>query len=70
MDKSFFLSRSSINVSVYGTHSTHSTSAAYANNKSLYTVMKAAGWAKESTFRKFYNRPLSCNKNLGTICIP
>ena len=72
MDKSFFLSRLGINVSVYGVQSTRATSAsgAYANNTSFYTVMKAAGWARESTFRKFYNKPLSCNENLGNNLYP
>ena len=32
--------------------------------------MKAAGWARESTFRTFYDEPLSCSENLGNNLYP
>ena len=46
--------------SKHSAHSTRSasTSAAKGNSISLATVMKSAGWSHESTFTKFYNKPV------------
>ena len=38
-----------------------STSAAKAANVPILTIMKSAGWKLESTFRKFYNKPITSN---------
>ena len=49
-----------IDLSMFTAHSTRSasTSAALAANVPLETILKTAGWTKESTFRKFYNKPI------------
>lgn len=50
-----------IDVSIFKSHSVRSasTSAALCNSASIETIMKTAGWSKESTFRKFYDKPVS-----------
>jgi hypothetical protein len=40
---------------------TASTSAAKAANVPILTIMKSAGWKRESIFRKFYNKPIMSN---------
>ena len=55
-----FLKKSGIDISSYGAHSTRAASSSAARsspNISLQTIMNAAGWARESTFRKFYDKP-------------
>ncbi|XP_068734454.1 uncharacterized protein [Montipora capricornis] len=55
-----FLKKSGIDVSSYGAHSTRAASSSAASSSptiSLQTIMNAAGWARESTFRKFYDKP-------------
>ena len=50
-----------VNINIFKPHSTRSasTSAALRFSTPVDTILKAAGWAKESTFRKFYNKPVS-----------
>lgn len=57
-----------IDTSKYSAHSTRlaSTSAAKANSISIATIMKSAGWSQESTFTKFYNKPVEPQENFGT----
>ncbi|CAC5381269.1 unnamed protein product [Mytilus coruscus] len=45
----------------FKTHSTRgaSTSAALRAGVSVNTILKSAGWTNESTFRQFYNRPVT-----------
>ena len=55
----------------FSAHSTRSASTSKANNQglSMKDIAKAAGWSGESTFQKFYNKPVT--KNFGkTILIP
>ena len=55
-----FLKQSGIDISSYGAHSTRAASSSAARSSpkiSLQTIMNAAGWARESTFRKFYDKP-------------
>ena len=40
---------------------TASTSAAKTANVPILTIMKSTGWKRESTFRKFYNKPIMSN---------
>ena len=64
-----FLKQSGIDISSYGAHSTRAASSSAARsspNISLQTIMNAAGWASESTFRKFYDKPAdSESQNFG-----
>ena len=48
-------------------HSTRSasTSAAKANSVSVDTIMKSAGWTHESTFAKYYYKPVVAENNFG-----
>ena len=63
-----FLKQSGIDIS-YGAHGNRaaSTSAASSSpNVSLQTIMNAAGWSRERTFRKFYDKPVDPeSKNFG-----
>ena len=56
-----------IDTSKYSAHSTRSasTSAAKGNNISIPTIMKIAGWSQESTFTKFYDKPVALERILG-----
>ncbi|KAK2547262.1 hypothetical protein P5673_032872 [Acropora cervicornis] len=54
-----FLKISGIDISSYGAHSTRAASSPAASSSltiSHQTIMNAAGWARESTFRKFYDK--------------
>lgn len=52
------LSQAGIDVSVFGAHSTRAaaTSAASSRGVPIPQIMKAAGWSRDSTFFRFYNR--------------
>ena len=56
-----------IDTSKYSAHSTRSAStpAAKGNNISIATIMKSAGWSQESTFTKFYDKPVAPRENFG-----
>ena len=56
-----------IDTSKYSAHSTRSasTSAAKGNSISITTIMKSAGWSQESTFTKFYQKPVEPRENFG-----
>ena len=56
-----------IDTSKYSVHSTRSasTSATKGNNISIATIMKSAGWSQESTFTKFYDKPVAPRENFG-----
>ena len=50
-----------VNTSIFETHSTRGarTSAALRAGVSVNSILKSAGWTNESTFRQFYNRPVT-----------
>ena len=54
------LAMAGIDTSVFSAHSTRSaaTSAAGRHTLPIKDIMRAASWRKESTFRKFYDKPL------------
>ena len=56
-----------IDNSKYSAHSSTSasTSEAKGNSISIATIMKSTGWSQESTFTKFYNRPVEPQENSG-----
>ena len=64
-----FLKQSGIDMSSYGAHSARAAFSSAARSSPhipLQTVMNAAGWARESTFRKFYDKPAdSESQNFG-----
>lgn len=62
------LQQAGIDTSKYSAHSTRSasTSAAKVNSVSVDTIMKSAGWTQESTFAKYYNKPVVAQNNFGT----
>lgn len=49
-----------INLALFSSHSTRaaSTSAALAAKTPLQTILDTAGWTNESTFRRFYHKPV------------
>ena len=51
---------SGIDTSVFGAHSTRSAATTKANlsNVPLATVMRTAGWSRETTFRKYYEKQI------------
>ena len=53
------LEKAGINTKIFGAHSTRAaaTSAAKSANKSINTIMDAAGWSSESTFESFMTNP-------------
>ncbi|CAC5410279.1 unnamed protein product [Mytilus coruscus] len=53
------LQTSGVDINIYKPHSTRSasTSAALQCATSVDTILKAAGWSNESTFRTFYDKP-------------
>ena len=61
------LGKAGIDTSIFSAHSTRSasTSCAKAEQISLDTTMKSAGWSNESTFQKFYNVPIVSRENFG-----
>ena len=62
------LHEAGIDTSKYSAHSTRSasTSAAKMNSVSVDTIMKSAGWTQESTFAKYYHKPVVPQNNFGT----
>ena len=54
------LTEAGVTTAVFKAHSVRgaSTSAARANGVSIQDILKTADWSKESTFRKFYYRPI------------
>ena len=54
------LKKAGINTKSFGAHGTRvtSTSAAESGNTPINTMTDAAGWSSESTFRKFYDKPI------------
>ena len=52
--------RAGVDMSMFTPHSLRSasTSAAGFANLPLDTILRTAGWSKEDTFRKFYERPV------------
>ena len=54
------LEKADINTKIFTAHSTRAavTSAAQSNNVSTNTIMDAAGRSRESTFRRFYDKPI------------
>lgn len=55
------LKDSGIDTSIFKPHSVRAASVSKANNARLplETILRTAGWSKESTFRKFYNKPIT-----------
>ena len=43
----------------------HVTLKAGVNNVPIDTIMKAAGWSRESSFRTFYHKPVTRVVNFG-----
>lgn len=53
--------RAGVNTEVFGAHSVRaaSTSKAKANAVPIQDIMRTAGWSRESTFTKFYNKKIT-----------
>ena len=53
------LEQSGVDTSVFKAHSTRAASASKANQTvRIHAVLKHIGWSTESTFRKFYQKPI------------
>jgi hypothetical protein len=54
------MSKDGIDTACYGAHSPRSAStfAVSSTNLPIDLIMKAAGWTNETTFQKFYNKPI------------
>ena len=61
------MGKAGIDTSCYGAHSTRaaSTSAASSTKLPIDIIMKAAGWSSETTFQRFYNKPIEHSANFG-----
>jgi len=57
------LSLAGIDIKLFKSHSVRSasTSAAKSAGIPIQTILKTAGWQKESTFRKYYDKPVKSN---------
>lgn len=64
-----YLSKAGIDTAVFSAHSTRGAGAskAVANGVPIDTVLRAAQWAKESTFAKFYHRSVSSGSVADSI---
>ena len=63
------MQKSGLDTSIFTPHSLRaaSTSAAARKNVPLDTILNTAGWSNESTFRKYYDKPLKqCDMQLVT----
>ena len=61
-----------MNTKVFSAHSTRAAaaSAAHSNNVPISTIMEAAGWSRESTFQKFYDKLVKSYSNIiYHICV-
>ena len=56
----FVMAKAGLNVSIFTPHSVRgaSTSAAFRAQVPLDTILATAGWGKDNTFRKYYNKPI------------
>ena len=64
------LSPANIDVNIYQAHSTRSASTTKAAQLlPIDVVMKLAGWSQESTFRKFYDKPLAITYQMSNAII-
>ena len=59
--------KAGVNTKVFSAHSTRAAaaSAAHSNNVPISTIVEAAGWSRESTFQKFYDKPVKDVVNFG-----
>ena len=65
-----YLSPANIDVNVYQAHSTRSASTTKAAQLlPIDVVMKLAGWTQESTFRKFYDKPLAITDQMSNAIL-
>ena len=60
-----------VNISKLGAHSTRAatTSAAKAMNMPIDIIMQSAGWPQESTFGKYYHKPVETQANFGNFLL-
>jgi len=60
-----------IDTKKFGAHSTRSasTSAAAQKGVSLATILRTAGWSRQNTFSKFYNKAVSNEENFGQVLL-
>jgi hypothetical protein len=66
------LKKSGINTKSFKAHSTRAASMSTANlaNVPIQSILKMAGWKLDCTFRKFYNKPCSGNRdNVGSAIL-
>lgn len=62
------LSKAGINLNIFKPHSVRSASVSKVQSKlnvPLATIMRTAGWTKESTFRIFYNKPVTMDTSFA-----
>ena len=59
------------NVEQYKPHSMRATVSSAANFRGvpIQNIMEAAGWAQESTFRRFYNKPVNKGSKFQTAVL-
>ena len=61
------MKKAGLDTTIFTPHSIRaaSTSAAARSNIPLDTILNTAGWSRENTFRKYYNKPLkTCDSNI------
>lgn len=64
------LGEAGIDTSTFSAHSTRSASTSKASTSvSVDTILATAGWKEESTFRKYYNRPVPVSNQMSTAVL-
>ena len=64
------LIRSGVDMTIYMPHSTRLASTSKVASKlKLATILKTAGWAKESMFRKYYKKPVDRKYEFGEAVV-
>ncbi len=60
-----------VDTTKFGAHSTRAatTSAAKAMNMPIDIIMQSAGWPRESTFGKYYHKPVATQANFGNFLL-
>ena len=65
------IDKAGIDVKCFKSHSTRAAASSYTNAKftPLSSIMKSAGWAQNSTFRKFHEKPVQEKSCLQTALL-
>ena len=63
------MEKAGLDLNIFTPHSVRaaSTSAAFRAKIPLNSILETAGWSKDNTFRKYYNKPLQGGNSIEEI---